>query len=81
MRDASVSMIEDGPAAEAGFEKDDVVMSFNETRVDSARQFKRMVSEMPPGRKVRLEVFRDGDLTTLEPVLGERPQGLSSGGY
>jgi serine protease Do len=70
---------DDSPAAEAGFQEDDVVMAWNGTRVESARQLKRMVTETPPGREVNLGVFRDGEMIELNPEIGSRAAQLSGG--
>lgn len=80
-RGARIDRVEEGsPADEAGFKSDDVVLSWNGTRVESARQLKRMVTETPAGRKVRLGVHRDGGLVELEPVIGSRAGRSTSGG-
>ena len=55
----------DSPAATAGIKKGDIVVEFDGERVRSVRQFTRLVSETPAGRKVSLTVSRDGQRVTL----------------
>lgn len=62
---------EDSPAAEAGLREDDVIVRWNEQRVESAAQVSRLARETPAGRTVRLGVIRDGGERTVEVELGE----------
>jgi serine protease Do len=48
------------PAAAAGIKMGDVVMQYNAQRVENGEQFARMVRETPPGREVKLQIYRDG---------------------
>lgn len=66
-------VISDSPAAEAGLEADDVILGWNDMPVESARQFTRMVRETPPGREVRLQVFRRGESVELSARIGAQP--------
>ena len=51
---------EDSPAAKAGLKKDDVIVGFAGERVWSAAELARLIRETPAGRKVNLEISRDG---------------------
>ncbi|MFQ5888654.1 MAG: PDZ domain-containing protein [Gemmatimonadota bacterium] len=64
---------EESPASEAGLEKDDIILSWNGARVESAMQLRRLVRETPADRTVRLGVWRDGDEREISVTLGERP--------
>jgi membrane-associated protease RseP (regulator of RpoE activity) len=64
---------EDGPAAEAGLLKDDVIVEFNGEDVESVGELSRMVRETPAGRTVALGVIRDGQAREISVELGERP--------
>jgi len=64
---------EDGPAAEAGLLKDDVIVEFNGEDVESVGELSRMVRETPAGRTVALGVVRDGQAREISVELGERP--------
>lgn len=64
---------EDGPAAEAGLRSDDVIVSWNGSRVESAAQLIRIVRETPAGREVEIGYVRDGRRATVTAELDERP--------
>jgi membrane-associated protease RseP (regulator of RpoE activity) len=64
---------EDGPAAEAGLLKDDVIVEFNGEAVESISELSRMVRETPAGRTVAVGVVRDGQPREMSVELGERP--------
>ncbi len=65
-------VIDDSPAAEAGLAADDVIIGWNESRVESSQALKRMVSETPPGRNVQLKVVREGDTREIEVEIGQQ---------
>jgi serine protease Do len=67
-----VTVAPDGPAQKAGLKEHDVVLEYNGTRVESVEQFKRMVSETPAGRAVKLQISRDGAMQTFSVKLEER---------
>ncbi|MFQ5679097.1 MAG: PDZ domain-containing protein [Gemmatimonadota bacterium] len=67
-----LEVVDDSPAQEAGLRADDVVQSWNGARVESAAQLGRLARETPPGRSVRLGVFRDGREQVLSVELGDR---------
>jgi serine protease Do len=65
------SVEEDSPAAEAGMRKGDVVVEFDGERVRSVRQFTRLVSETPAGRRIAAAVMRDGQRVSLNLTTRE----------
>lgn len=70
---ALVKRVVDGsPADSAGFRTDDVILKWAGESVFSAAELTRLVRETPPGREVRVRVFRDGGRTTLSVAPGER---------
>jgi serine protease Do len=73
VRGAEVTRVEDnGPAAKAGIKQGDVVLEYNGMPVESVEQFVRMVRETPPGRTVKLVVWRNGATQDLTATIGER---------
>jgi len=60
------------PAAEAGLQSGDVILSFDGKQVTDDEQFRRLVAASPPGSRVDLEIFRNGKTQTLKVRLGER---------
>jgi C-terminal processing protease CtpA/Prc len=79
-RGAVVESVEpDSPAAAAGLQKDDVIVSYQGEPVHSAVQLSRLVRETPGGRKVTLEVSRDGARQALTATLREGRAWLAPG--
>ena len=65
----------DSPAAKAGLKENDVVTQVNGETVEGAVQFRRMIREIPAGRKVQLTVWRDGRSQTIDATLGKAEEG------
>jgi membrane-associated protease RseP (regulator of RpoE activity) len=63
---------EDGPAAKAGLRTDDVIVSWNGSRIESAAQLTRVVGETPAGRNVEVGYVRDGRQRTADVELADR---------
>jgi serine protease Do len=61
------------PAAHSGLQEKDVILDYNNQRVEGTAHFIRLVSETPVGRKVPLGVMRNGAMQTLTATLGARP--------
>jgi serine protease Do len=71
-RGALVREVEaDSPAAAAGLKENDVIVRFDGEPVRSATQLARMVRETPGGRKVTLDVNREGAAHKLTVTLRE----------
>ncbi len=64
-------VIEDTAADKAGLKKDDVIVEWNDKRVESAAQLRRLVKETPVGRKVQLGLIREGEKQIVEVTIGE----------
>ena len=64
---------EGGPAAEAGMERDDVVLEFGSSPVESASQFRNLVAARKPGEMVEMVVLRGPERKTLTAKMGKRP--------
>lgn len=57
---------ENGPAGRAGFKSGDVILSFDNENVRSARHLQRLLEETPAGREVQVTVMRAGERVTLK---------------
>lgn len=73
VRGAVITLIDhDAPAGKIGLKVNDVVVSLNGQTVEGAEQLKRMLHEVPAGRKISLEISRDGNIQTLAIELADR---------
>jgi C-terminal processing protease CtpA/Prc len=73
VRGAVIMLIDhDAPAGQIGLKVNDVVLAVNGQNVTGADQFSRMLREIPPGRKISLEISRDGNIQTLAVQLVDR---------
>ena len=59
-------------AAQAGLQKNDVIVKWDGEPIESAREMSRHIRETPAGRAVRLTVMRDGREIDVNVTLGER---------
>jgi serine protease Do len=72
VRGALVTDVPDGPAAEAGMESGDVILSFDGKQVEDTRGLVRQVGNTEVGKTVRVVIFREGKTQTLKVTLGRR---------
>ncbi|MCX7866023.1 MAG: DegQ family serine endoprotease [Limisphaera sp.] len=75
-------VVPDSPAAEAGLKEGDVIVEFNNRKVEDMRHLRLMAAQTPPGTTVPVKVLRDGKELTLKVTLGEFPEegGLARAG-
>ncbi len=70
---ALITLIDhDAPAGQIGLRVNDVVLQLNGQSVDSADQLRRMLKEIPAGRKVSMQISRDGNMQTMTVELADR---------
>lgn len=69
------SIVSDGPAARAGVREGDVLLSLDGRPVEGPGPLLRMLTADAIGRRVRLQLLRQGRLLQLEVVLTQRPSG------
>ena len=73
VRGAVITLIDhDAPAGQIGLKVNDVVLGLNGQAVEGAEQLRRMLREIPAGRKVSLEISHDGNIQTLAVQLVDR---------
>ncbi len=59
------------PAASAGIQAGDIIISVNGTAVDKVRTLRNTIADTLPGTPVQIGVFRDGREETFDVVLDE----------
>jgi len=75
-RGAVVTDVAAGSAAEkAGLKEGDVILKYQGQEVQSAAQLRRLVRETPAGRKITIEVSRDGSSQRLAATLDQGGNG------
>jgi S1-C subfamily serine protease len=73
VRGAVITLIDhDAPAGQVGLKVNDVILQLNGQTVEGAEQLRRMLREIPAGRKITLEISRDGGVQTLTVQLADR---------
>ncbi len=79
-RGAMVSSVMDkSPAAEAGLETGDVILSFNGHDIDQMRQLPRLVAETEVGKTSAVTVWRNGKKVDVNVTLGQLEQAEENG--
>jgi serine protease Do len=63
----------DSPAAAAGFEQGDVILSINGQEIRRMHDLPLVIAEMPIGRMAAVTVWRRNAALSLTPVIGEMP--------
>ncbi len=63
-------VVEDSPAAKAGFRRGDLIIEFDSRPVDSSTALRNMVAATPPETRVRVKVIRDGREEVLTVTIG-----------
>ncbi len=67
------SVQERSPAETGGIRTGDVILTYNGENVLGAQQFVRLVQETPQGRKIKLQLWRDGRTQMVTVITGAPP--------
>ncbi len=72
-RGVEVTKVEEGsPAEKAGIKQGDVLLSYNGENILGAQQLGRLVRETPEGRRIKIQLWRDGKTQTLTTTTESR---------
>lgn len=72
-RGALVTLIDhDAPAGKIGLKVNDVILQLDRQKIENAAQLRKMLREIPPGRKITLRISREGKVRTLAVKLADR---------
>ena len=64
--------VDDGPAADAGMQEEDIILSVNEVKIDDGEKLIEVVAGIPIGKTVPIKVMRDGKTLTLDVKIADR---------
>ncbi|MBI4368615.1 MAG: Do family serine endopeptidase [Elusimicrobia bacterium] len=67
-------IITDGPAEKAGLERSDVIVSVNDTAIDTPDDLTSTIRQRRIGDTLRLGIIRDGRAKDLKVTVGQRPK-------
>jgi S1-C subfamily serine protease len=67
-----MSVVEDGPAAEAGIVAGDIILSVDGTSTHRFRKIARLFGSDSIGRKADLRIIRGGTVITVQTTIAER---------
>ena len=68
-----MSVVENGPAAQAGIVAGDIILSVDRTSTHRFRKIARHFGSESIGRKAELRVIRSGTVVTVKTTIAERP--------
>jgi S1-C subfamily serine protease len=70
------AVVENSPAAQAGIQDGDIILSINGIRIDQEHPLDALLVQFSPDDTIQLEVLRDGSSLELDVTLGTRPGDL-----
>lgn len=68
------SVSENSPAAKAGIEAGDIILSLNGKKADTPKDFSRNVAETEPNTQIRLQVWRENKILPFELKTEKMPE-------
>jgi serine protease Do len=72
-------ILENSPAAKAGLQQGDVIVSFDGAPVENTGILRNRVAQTPIGKKVKVGVIRDKKEKELEVLIAEQPKEFGRG--
>ena len=81
MEDLQGAMVTDvvkgSPAEIAGLKQEDIILSYNNLKIDNLSAFRNTVSLMSPGSKLALKVLREGKQVAVDVTITAVPEEVS----
>jgi serine protease Do len=72
-------VMKDSPAMKAGFKSGDIITEFNGKKIRDMNELPLMVASTPVGKKVKVEIMRDGKTMTKTVVVEAMKEGAAEG--
>lgn len=69
-------VMEGSPAHEAGLKRGDVIVEFDERKIESVGELRNAVAANQPGSEVTVTILRDGQRKQIDVKLGELPEDM-----
>lgn len=69
-------VLKDSPAEKAGMKESDIIIRFDNKKINNVRELLSVVGKTEVGRKVKMVVIRNKEELTLGVEIGERPEDL-----
>jgi serine protease Do len=70
------AVVVDSPAAKAGIQDGDIIVSINGTKIDQEHPLDALLVQYAPNETVELEILRNGATIKVQVTLGARPANL-----
>ncbi len=65
---------ENGPAAKAGLQAGDVIISLGQNEINSCKDFSRLIAEMPAGSEAQLVIWRNQEIEPITVKVENMPK-------
>ncbi len=67
-------LTENGPAAKAGLQAGDVIISLGEHEINTCKEFSRLIAEMPAGSEAQLVIWRNQEIEAISIKVENMPK-------
>jgi serine protease Do len=72
---------ENTPASKAGLKSGDIILEFDGVKIVDRQQLQNLVAQTPPGKEVKVKVWRDKKMITLTVKMEKMPQKFLAGQF
>ena len=66
-------MVSGFPAENSGLQPEDVIVMLNKVSIENAGDLSKFLLNNPPGSKVEVRFYRNGELRKVDIVLADKP--------